>query len=475
LEIRSGTFKDGDGTLGNFVSNFQSVTVDAGANLVLTSGAFLGDLSGTGTISGSSGVELGIGGGDFGGVFSGNVNLVVNEATILTGDSTGVSHVAIGGAGDALALGDGGITGSVGSAPIEIDAGDSLLIDHSNAFALSNALSGSLTSVLEQLGTGTTTATHLTSFDGILDVVAGELFVNRTANNVHAVELDGGTLATGKGVTFSHNFSVTGDVTLAATTKTALTLDFSSWSFDASSITFGDDSHHGTIVWHTPAGGTGVADGDVFTVDIHAGVLEAADGNLGALLFPAVSTTVEGGAELNIGSVGTAIGNLLGSGVIVGSGNALLEVADGSFAGLIKGAVTVEVLGNFEISGVNTFSGQYELASSDATLTLDAAARQNITFFDPNDTIVFTLGNVYRGTVSQFDKAIDPTMDFAGLSFATATDSFANSVFTITDGTQTEHIAMAGTFSDASFALADDHHGGVAVTYTGVTDILGLG
>ncbi|HUJ45695.1 MAG TPA: autotransporter-associated beta strand repeat-containing protein, partial [Rhizomicrobium sp.] len=47
LEIRSGTFKDGDGTLGNFVSNFQSVTVDAGANLVLTSGAFLGDLSGT--------------------------------------------------------------------------------------------------------------------------------------------------------------------------------------------------------------------------------------------------------------------------------------------------------------------------------------------------------------------------------------------------------------------------------------------
>ncbi len=60
---------------------------------------------------------------------------------------------------------------------------------------------------------------------------------------------------------------------------------------------------------------------------------------MGQLLFNADSATIETGATLNIGTQGVSIGNLLGSGTIIGSGGNL-DVKDGDFAGVIRGSST---------------------------------------------------------------------------------------------------------------------------------------
>jgi fibronectin-binding autotransporter adhesin len=463
LEIADGILKDGDGTIGDFLSGFQTTVVDAGATLALQgTPTGINNLQGSGTVSGTSATDVGLDGGDFAGVFQGGSKLTIAAAVVLTGDSTGLGSLDIDLDG-VLALGDGGTSGSVGTAPID-DASGTVIVDHRNAFELANPVAGLGT--IEQLGTGTTTATNLAAFDGTLDVVAGELSVNGAASHA-ALDLEGGTFLASTNLKLLSDLTVSGAPTILAATKTTLNMDFSSWSFDATSITFGDNTDTGTIVLHTPLGGAGIASGDFYTVTIDAGVLKAGDSNLGELLVPAESTTIKAGATLNIGAFGPAIGDLLGAGTIIGTSGSELQVENGDFSGQIKGATGVEVLGDFTVSGNDTFTGGYELRTG-SILTLDHAASQNVTFFG-DATLALTVGHAYSGTVFNFDLNIGQTIDFEGISFAKATDEFANGVLSVSDGKHSEQVLLNGTFSNASFALSGDHHGGVDVNYTGVS------
>ncbi len=463
LEIANGTLKDGDGTLGDFLSGFQATTVAAGATLALQ-GTLVGinNLLGSGTVSGTSATGLVVDGGDFAGVFQGAIGLRIDSAVVLSGDSGSLGSLKFD-LGDVLALGDGGTSGSVGTTPIDVTGG-TLIIDHRNAFQFANAVTGSGT--IEQFGSGTTTASNLAGFDGTLDVVAGELSVNDTASHA-ALDLEGGTFLASTNLKLSSGLTVSGAATIAAAAKTTLNMDFSSWSFDANSITLGDNANSGTIVWHTPPGGAGIESGDVYTVAIDAGVLKAADSNLSVLLFLAESTTIEAGATLNIGAFEPAIGDLLGAGTIIGASGSELQVENGDFSGQIKGATGIEVLGDFKVSGNDTFTGGYELTSG-SILTLDQAAAQNVTFLS-DATLALTLGHAYSGTVFNFDLNVGQTIDFEGISFATATDKFASGVLSVSAGKHSEQVLLNGTFSAASFTLSGDHHGGVDVNYTGVS------
>ena len=474
IEVRAGTLRAGDGTALNQAlgGTFSSTTtVEAGAVIDWAGfGGTIRDLLGSGTVTNAGGMTITLLGGDFAGTITGNTALEINGPVILSGTNTYTRGTTIDSSA-ALSLGGGGTTGSIAG---NIMNNGTLIIDHSNAFAETAAVSGS--GSLMQRGTGTTTIDRAETYSGGTTIAAGELSIDRAAAiGSGQLDLSGGELLVTKSAALANALSVAGDATIAAATGTILALKFSDWSFDAHSITFGDDTNHGTVVWHTPAGGSGVVSGDVYTVDIHAGVLRAADANLGELLGPAESTTIDAGATLSMGSFGGAIGNLLGSGTLSGSSGAVLDIEGGHFAGQIKGDVTVEVLGNLEISGSNTFDGQYGLDEDGATLTLDHAAKQDIAFIDADATIVFTLGHRYSGTVSNFGQALHPTMDFAGIAFAHASEHFHNGVLTITDGTHSEHVHLAGTFSNASFALSDDHHGGTDVNFTGTTDIADFG
>ena len=465
LEIRNGTLRDGDGTLANFLDNFASVTVDAGTTLAFSDGTFLEHIQGQGSITVGGSGSLNLLASDFAGTIHAKALFIESGSVVLTGDSPDIASVSI--SGSTLALGDGGTTGSAGTGPIGILNG-TLIIDHSDDVALTGQITGSgLNSTLELLGTGTTTIDRANDFGGTVDLVAGELSIDRNAaiGDGRLIFEGGEFLVTGNVALASSILNVTGDVTFAAAAGKVLTLEAVNWSFDAHSITFGDGTNTGRIIWHTPTSGSGVAAGDHFTVDVASGTTLVSDGNMGQLLVPADSTTIETGATLNIGTQGTAVGNLQGAGTILGSGSALLQVSDGDFAGLIKGAISVSVSGDFEITGRNTFTGDYNLETG-GTLTLGNIATQDVFFFGPS-TLAFTLGHAYGGTVFNFDLNIG-TLDFGGISFGSATEHFNNGVLTISDGTHSMHVALDGSFSDASFALSDDHHGGTAVNFTGV-------
>jgi hypothetical protein len=466
LEIGSGVLKDGDRTLSDFLQGFASVTIDAGATLAFSDAASVSNLRGQGTVLVGGDHILTLVGADFAGTIEATT-LTTFASVVLTGDSPEVTSVTVGNDG-VLVLGDGGTTGSAGTGPILIGFASTLIMDHSNDVALTGQITGTNpNSTLELIGTGTTTIDRVNNFDGVVDIVAGELSIDRaSAIGNGGLILEGGELLVTANTTLaSSSLTVTGDVTFAAATGKALTLEAVSWSVDAHSIAFGDGANAGKIIWHTPGSGSGVASGDHFTVDVAAGTQLVSDGSMGQLLVPADSTTIEAGATLNIGTDGVAIGNLLGAGTILGTGGADLQVMTGDFAGVIRGAISVEVSGAFEITGANTFTGDYNLGTG-ATLTLGNAATEDVFFFGPS-TVAFTPGHTYSGTVFNFDLNIG-TMDFQGISFATATEHFHNGVLTLTDGTHTMHVALDGTFSDASFALSDDHHGGTSVNYTGI-------
>ncbi len=247
LEIRSGMLKDGDGTLYEFLQDFASVTIDAGATL---SGArFLQHVQGQGSIVFAGNGFLTLGASDFAGTIDARTLDIDGGAVVLTGDSTGVGSVEITGT---LVLGDGGTTGSVGAAPIHINPG-TLIIDHSDDVALTGMITGSASfATLELFGTGTTTIDRTNDFGRTVDLVAGELSIDRNAaigNGTLIVE-GGEFLVTGNVTMASSTLIVTGDVTFAAAPGKALTLEAASWSFDAHSITFGDGTNTGKIVRH---------------------------------------------------------------------------------------------------------------------------------------------------------------------------------------------------------------------------------
>ncbi|MCX5618807.1 autotransporter-associated beta strand repeat-containing protein, partial [Bombella sp. TMW 2.2543] len=94
--------------------------------------------------------------------------------------------------GGTLQLGNGGTTGSVGTADI-INKGR-LVIDHSNDVTLSQAISG--TGSFVQQGTGTTTLSGANSYTGDTDVLNGRLnilsSIGGNLNNYATTKIDGG-------------------------------------------------------------------------------------------------------------------------------------------------------------------------------------------------------------------------------------------------------------------------------------------
>ena len=116
-------------------------------------------------------------------------DLHVSGVATLTGDNQ-FQNVVIDGS---LQVGTGGITGSVGTAPI-IDNG-TLSIDRSDSITMVNTISG--TGAFRQIGTGTTVLTGPSSYSGPTSVEAGTLVIGEAGAGSIAGDvsvLDGGTL-----------------------------------------------------------------------------------------------------------------------------------------------------------------------------------------------------------------------------------------------------------------------------------------
>lgn len=144
----------------------------------------------------------------------------VRGTTILTGDNSydGLTTIA---SGATLAVGDGGVSGTLGSGDVENEG--SLIFDRVGALAFSGAISG--TGTLTKTGSGTLTLSGDSTYSGATTVTEGELAVDGSLASAISVEsgatlsgsgavgataiADGGTLA-------AEGLAVNGDLALAS-------------------------------------------------------------------------------------------------------------------------------------------------------------------------------------------------------------------------------------------------------------------
>jgi hypothetical protein len=151
---------------------------------------------------------------------------------------------------------------------------------------------------------------------------------------------------------------------------------------------------------------------------INRGLIEAA--GAGSLVIKSVVN--------NTGTLGAIRGNLTVDGAVSGAGVVKIIAATASFAGPFSEAVT---FGS---------SGELVLAQSSA----------------------------YAGTISHFSTTGTTSLDlediaFGGTTMATYSGTAASGVLTVSDGTHTAHIKLAGNFTASTWSLSSDGHGGTTV------------
>ncbi len=321
VEVHAGTFRAGDDSFGFLLENVAGTTVDSGATLDLASfGASINDLAGAGSVTAHGGAQIELEGANFSGVISGVASLIINDGVVLSGDSTYTQGTTID-PSSVLALGNGGTTGSVLG---NITDNGGLIYDHSNNpdrgrpdLGQRNCSASSARSVL--------TIDRAESYTGGTFVTNGRLSIDRaSAIGTGNLNLNGGEFLTTTTVSLTNRLTMSGNVTIAAATGTQLKFGSATgWNLDATApttLTFGDGTHNGTILFTTP-GGSGITNTGHYAVDIHSGVLKAGDSSLGFLLADDASgVTIDSGATLNIaGFQNDKLVNLTGTGQLTNS------------------------------------------------------------------------------------------------------------------------------------------------------------
>lgn len=252
----------------------------------------------------------------------------------------------------ALKIGDGGTTGSLTSDVNIAGSTAAFIIDRSNAYTFSNAISG--VGQFVKMGGGTTTLSGSNSYTGGTEVRAGLLQVSNDAN---LGALSGTTTLNGGGL------SVTGTTTFTRTLNLAVDSTFETGSNSAvtwSGVISGDGglikAGNASLTSVLNLTGTNTYTGDTV---ILAGVLGVeSDANLG-----------DAGSVVIFANSGTGRLNILQSGqtfnrgIVINEGStAGLTVAGGmeaTWAGTISGAGRLDkrFAGQLTLSGSNSYEG----------------------------------------------------------------------------------------------------------------------
>jgi autotransporter-associated beta strand protein len=485
--VGAGVLKAGDHNFTLLVGpqNDGDTTVAAGATIDLAGfSAAIGSLQGAGRVTSATAATLTLyGGTTFAGQITGPLSLEVLVAT-LAGANTYTGQTTIDSGGE-LVLGAGGTTGSIAAtSPINDMAVAHLLIDHSNAVTIANPISGG--GDVRQIGTGATILSHANTYAGGTVVDSGTLeTTNASGLGTGPLYMDGGGARFLAGVNFvlPSTLDIYWPTTLAAATGDTLTTNATKpWGLHLSGyLTFGAGSAFaGAVQWNTPAG-YNFSGAGAFAINIAYGTLKAGDNSFYFLTDHDVNHVVSG---TTIGSSGTldaaghpmAITNLRGSGVIANSGSATtLNFAGGSFSGKINGALTPYMSGVVSLTGgLGNFTAPLTIYSG-STLTLAGASAHNYVLADNSGSatmLILAAGASETGVLHGF--IANDTLDLRGVAFATASKAFAFNAsattggkLTVTDGTHTEVVTLAGNYTGATFTLASDGHGGTDVTVVG--------
>ncbi len=191
--------------------------------------------------------------------------------------------------------------------------------------------------------------------------------------------------------------------------------------------------------------------GQLTLVNQAAGVINGVGSN-SLTLNTAANTITNAGLIEATGPGGVIIQSAVAnSGVLEANGGVL------TINGAVTGAGVATVVSGL-IVFTSTYSGALNFSGATGTIELDHALS-------------------YTGTVTGFSThgggSFD-TLDLRDVGFVGAGEaSFAGGVLTVTDGTHTAHIAMAGNYAATTFQAASDGRGGVNVTILATAPVAG--
>ena len=153
----------------------------------------------------------------------------------------------------------------------------------------------------------------------------------------------------------------------------------------------------GTVLWH----GNSTEEGANVTVQVGAGTLKAADGELSNLLGSDAQTTVEAGATIDLAGFSTAIFHLTGGGEVIDSGAAAtLNLSGANFSGTISGPLSLIFDDDATLSGLEDYTGSATVASGFSVTngnggTYDLVANTNV---NGTSTSNFINNNLFEKT-----------------------------------------------------------------------------
>lgn len=426
---------------------------------------------------------------------SGAITKQGSGTLILTNDNTYTGGATI--SAGTLQIGNGGTKGNITGNSAAIVNNGILVVNRSDGFGLTNAISG--TGALVQAGAGTTTVSGSSSFTGGTTVQAGKLLLtaaNRLADT-GAVTVSGGSFDLG-------GFSDTvGVVTLSGGSITNGTLTGSSYAAQSgtvSAVLAGNGALTKSGAGTVTLSGANTYSGST-TID--AGILATSGANR---IATGNSVTVNVGGTLQLGGNQT-LAVVSGAGAInLGNHTLTTGASTGTFAGSISGAggLVKSGAGTLTLSGSSTFEGDTTISagtlilananalSRDAVVTLASGATLTVnqrTFIGALDQaggsingageLVSTLTLTNSGTLN---AVLADGVDFAagilkrtsGVTTVGAANTFTGTV-KVQAGTL--RLAQGGSFNGASTLVLSDGAtmdlDGQSQTFTAVTGAAG--
>ena len=475
----------------------QSLQTTAKATLDVTGGTFTA-LTGTGsggnggTIDVADGASLSLAGEV---VNSGLIALSgASAATVLslTGDTTlsGGGQVTLGGAEAAIVGGATAETfantdntiagaGAIGSPTLTFDNGAAGVVNAEGATALTITAATTNAGLIEATGAGGLIVDAVTidnSAGGVLLAGAGSRVVLDDAT------VEGGEIeSTGSGLV-----RVLGRSNVLDGTTSALA--------NAASIRI---AKHGQLILEGAIDNSGRISVRDFSP---AGLVIGA---AGVTLSGGGSVTLVGGAVIGASASATLTNDgdiIRGDGALGAGAMSLVNEAAGVIDGDNAAGLTINTGGDTVINAglmEATAGGSLAIESAlDNTGTLRAIGGGTLTLFDPvtgsggaridggtlvaagtfSENVAFNKqvgllelaqSQGYGGTVSGFSRTSASTLDLRDIGFVSADEaSWSGGVLTVTDGTHTARITLAGDYAKQTFVASDDGHGGTLVVAT---------
>ena len=134
-------------------------------------------------------------------------------------------------------------------------------------------------------------------------------------------------------------------------------------------------------------------------------------------------------------------------------------------ASVLSSSGKLEAVGaTLTLEGAVTGAGSAAIFSGGA-IVAQAAFSENLTFVGRTGSLSLAQSQGYAATITGFSTTGATSLDLRDIGFVSANEaSFASGVLTVTDGSHTAHIHLAGNYAATSFVTASDGHGGTVVT-----------